>query len=122
MRDGEPQTRPPKASCHRRIGLDELVEDPIQRRGRNSDSGVGDHDRERGFLGGGPELAHIDLHSTTLGELDRVAHEVGEDLPEAHRIPDEPARGLRWVVDDDLDVLADGRCVEQLRDLFHEHT
>ena len=80
--DGQPQPGPAETPGHRAVGLHEGVEDLAQPLGRNPDAGVDHVDRQLGLLGIRQEPGN-DFHPAALGELDRVADEVGDDLPEA---------------------------------------
>ncbi len=54
-----------------------------------------------------------------LGKLDRIAHQVGQYLPQAAGIPDQRSRQMCRHKARQLQTLAVGEIAEQLRHLFH---
>ena len=73
--DVEPEARPPEAARRGRVGLGELVEHVPQAVRRNADAGILDRDVVLPA-----DVVHEHLDVPLLGELHRVADEVGEDL------------------------------------------
>ena len=73
----------------------ESFKDPRQRRARNADTAVGDREPQCARNGGA--LIARDAQGDTTGdrELDRVADQVEQDLPDPRRIADQ-VRGHVW--------------------------
>ena len=97
------------AAGRRRIDLGEFLEDLRLHLRRNADAGVFDtqfQDRLtiRDSLGG-----DLDMHMALLCELDGIAKEVRDDLPEAARITHEGMHYLLVARDDEFDILFRGR-------------
>ena len=65
------------------VGLGELVEDMVKFVWRDADTGVPDRDPKLGFAVALPLRVYLDEHMTSLGELDGVGHQVGENLADA---------------------------------------
>jgi hypothetical protein len=71
---------------------------------RNADAGVA-HGKAQPYLPLGCGVAggfHAHDHFPFVGELDRVAHQVEQDLPQPSRVPDERVGHLRLHVGDQL--------------------
>ena len=98
-----------------------------------ADAGVGHLEMEEGS--GAGRLPAPDPHDdfTRVGELDRVAEQVDEDLPEPAWIADRVVRNIRPDVEDQLDAFVCSRLREQLDrllchvlgaevDALHAHT
>ena len=74
------------------VGLSERVEqrgDPVR---RDPDARIANLEAHRDGLRRSPRNAHFHNHLPLRGELDRVGHQVGEDLADAHSITADHAR------------------------------
>src|SRR6516225_2267634 len=81
--DRQTESGTAEAARHRGIALLEWGENyGLFVRG-NATAGVGNHEMEALHSRGHPIAAHVDFHPSHGGELDRVAHQVDEDLPQA---------------------------------------
>ena len=90
--DGQPQSRAAKATCRRAVGLGERLEDLSLMLWRYTDAGVADgkvnsHASVVGRFGFG-----TDNDLAFLRELDGIADQVHEHLPQAQWITDKFAR------------------------------
>jgi len=83
--DGQAQSGAAVASRDRRVGLHERIEDLLQRIGGNADTRV-DHIDGQLRLALAARQARDDAHAALLGELDGIANQVGQQLPEPHRV------------------------------------
>jgi hypothetical protein len=52
-------------------------------------------------------------------ELDRVAHQIDQDLPQTGDVADDPARNHRIDVHDELQALFSGTPAQQVHSVFH---
>src|SRR5690606_31773374 len=77
--DGQTQARAPDLALAR-ADLLVLLEDRVELVGRDPDAGVGDGDADALAV---RVVADADRHAAALGELDRVAQQVGHDLADA---------------------------------------
>ena len=103
-----PRPVPPNLPRRRTVGLAEGLEDRVLVLGRDADPGVGDGEAQHAGLaaiGVGPDG---DEHVALLGELDRVAHEVDQNLAEPERIADERCGNRGIDVDEQLERLLIG--------------
>ena len=109
--DREPEPGPAEAACQRAIGLGERIEDLFLVARRNADAGVRHGEQEHAALA--PVFAarillpvHAEQHLALLGELDRVADQVHQDLSEPDHVG--PDRSGYVVVDEarQLETLA----------------
>ena len=71
------------AARHRAVGLGERAEQPRHHRRRDADPGVGDGQAQAPAVAVVAEVSQRDDDVAALGELDRVADQVGQDLPQA---------------------------------------
>ena len=126
--DREAQARAAEAARGRAVFLHERVEDRRLVLGQDAGAGVDDVDDQRDVGLGRIHAARAHQHVAAGGELERVRHQVHEDLADAQLVAPGPAmqvgidveqqldaflvRALREQVDDFLDHLAD---VEVLR-------
>ena len=104
-RDREPQAGPAVTPRHRRVGLGELLEDRRQLIARDADARVADAEPQVRLLVAHPHGRHRDDHLTGLGELDPVADQVREHLPQPGRVAAHHVRGLARDVRDELELL-----------------
>ena len=84
LADREPEAGPAISPGGGGIGLRKLGEQLRLRLRRDADAGIGDLDS----TGAGLTLSHLDQDVTVVRELDGVAHEVDEHLPEARAVAD----------------------------------
>ncbi len=77
---------PPRSRVGRGIRLRERLEQFRRDLRRDADSGVADLEQHLVVGRGLPFLRYRDAHPSAIGELDRVAHEIGQDLPQPDRI------------------------------------
>ena len=82
---------------HRAVRLDESLEDAVELVLRDADSAVADRHFQAVTAGRQDlEAAQRDADPPGCGEFDRVAQEVGDDLPQANRIADDERRQFVW--------------------------
>src|SRR5262249_33474065 len=92
--DGEPKAGATLGASAGAIGLLELLEDLLLIRFGNARPGVGDGDRE-----GPVRHRHLDLHLTSVGELDGVPHQIEQHLRQPPLVA--PAQ---WQVRGEIDL------------------
>src|SRR6185295_6330631 len=104
-RDREPEAGAAVLAGGRSVGLAERLEQPRRLLARHADPGVGDFDPELHFLTGA--LGATDAHAdpSVLGELDRVAQQVGQDLADPQRVTDQPRGHVRCNVEYQFEAL-----------------
>jgi hypothetical protein len=113
-RDGEAEPGPSELPRRRPVGLCEGLEHEALLLGRDADASVRHDKSQFGRIAGGRHV-HDDL--ATFGELDGVAHEVDQDLPQAHGVADEPIRHLGTNAQHQLKVLLIGAHRQRLHAL-----
>ena len=118
--DREPQARAAEAARGRAVFLHEGVED--RRLVLRQDAGAGvDHvDDQRHVRLGRIHAARADQHVAAGGELERVRHQVHEDLADAQLVALGPAMQVRIDVEQQLDALLVRALREQVDD-FLDH-
>ncbi len=111
--DRQPQPGAAVAPAHRAVGLREVLEHLLEGVRSDADAGVLDPDADQGLVVGPLQQpdAHHDL--AALGELDRVAQQVGQHLPQAERVA---AQAQRCVGRDDLHRQLDPLGLRRLRE------
>ena len=92
-----------------RVGLEERLEQARQRLGRHADAGVRHSDDGGAFMS-----VQLQLDAAALGELDRVARQIEQHLPQPGGVADEALgvgeadiarrRAVALIVGDDLDL------------------
>jgi hypothetical protein len=89
--DHQPQAAAAVTARHRRVDLAERQEEPVRPIGRDADAGVPDREPD-------PPVAVRDRHRhgdrAVLGELDRVAEQVDQDLPDPALVADHRRRAV----------------------------
>ncbi len=93
--DGEPQAGAPVAPGGGRVRLAELLEDHVELVGGDADPRIADRELHRGEPALDRRQPHGDHHLATLGELERVAEQVGDDLAQAAGIAADGAGDVR---------------------------
>jgi len=94
--DAQPQPGPPVAPRSKGIGLRKRLEYRLLPLGRDTDASVMDLDPQQLDLHRVIDHMHLHRHVTVLGEFDRIADQVEQDLPQARAIDLQPARQA-WV-------------------------
>ncbi len=89
LANDEAQARASIFSRGRRINLRKRVEEAIETTLRNADAAVLNHDFQHGRL---IQRQRTDDDASAFRELDGIVHEIGNDLPQPARIPDQPLR------------------------------
>ncbi len=118
LHDGEPEARAAVEARGRDVALRERLEDHRLALRRDADAAVGDGELDRGVRSAVRDRAGADDHLTPLGELERVAEQIGQDLPQAIRVAAEEARHARVERGGELEALAMGALGEELDDLL----
>ena len=91
MGDYEAEAGATITPVHRTVGLREGFEEPAEGGGVDADAGVRHDEVHRGFGFEVLDAVHGELDLPFLGELDRVADQVDEDLPEPAGVGDDYA-------------------------------
>ena len=84
--DGQPEPGPAVGPRGRGILLQEGLEEPFHAVGRNARAAVGDGEAQSVLLA--LAAGHLQQHLTPVGELDRVAEEIDQDLTQTRHITD----------------------------------
>ena len=83
--DRKAKARAAKFACSGTVGLHEALEQLVAHLLGDADPGIGDTEaqfaRPRRTAGG-----HLDAHAAGIGELDRIADEIDQDLPQPRRV------------------------------------
>jgi hypothetical protein len=96
--DRQPEARAAELAGDGIVRLAERPEDPLHRLRGDAHAGVAHLEFQaaapgrQGLAGARRPAADAHLHAAPLGELDRVADQVGENLPQAHRVPHDHRR------------------------------
>ena len=103
----------------RRIRLDERLKQVLQRAGGDTDARV-PHFETSALTAVAPvHAAHLDDDLAFAGELDRIADQVEQTLPDALRIADDSIRHVRMDVHDQLQILRRRLECQHHRGFFH---
>src|SRR5207244_2075050 len=89
------------------LDLAKWLEDRVPHVGRNADTGVA-HRQVQTRCGAGPVNGAFDDNLAVIGELDAVADEVDDHLPQPVRVADHARRYVGMNVASELDALAVG--------------
>lgn len=117
----QPQPGSSIPACGGSVGLGELAEDVLELAFRDADPGVLDREPEPRFPAALVLALHIEQHMAFLGELDRIAHEIGENLADAARIADDVPGGIRRIPHDEIELFILRHDGFQLDYLFDGH-
>src|SRR5215218_429518 len=93
--DRQAKARAAEPARCRRIGLHEGAEDLPLLLGLDADPRIRDGEPQDRRLDAEALEGDLDDHFSTFGELDRVSHEVHDDLAQASGVPDERIGYLR---------------------------
>ena len=120
LADGQPQAGPLELARPGVVGLIELAEDVVDLVGRDADAGVLDRDVDVAEA----RLAvqhpgHTDQHVPFPGELDGIAGEICQYLPDAPGIAQKAGRQEQVIVDQDRQPLVARRRLQQQDNLVH---
>ena len=118
LADRQPQPGPSELSGGRGVHLGELVENRLLVCLGDSDPGVGDRYLDERFSSVALQAFHVDEHVAPLGELDRIAREVIQDLSNAGRIADEASGHIGRAPDDQIEALGLAAHGQELRHVF----
>src|SRR5581483_5794450 len=94
LRDREPEPRPAEAARGGAVRLAEAVEEPRDLRARDADPRVAHADPQDRARIGALLALDVDQDVSANREFDRVPDEVHQDLPDAARVADHPARRI----------------------------
>ncbi len=120
-RDDEAEARAAEGPRGRGVRLGEWLEQPRLLLGPHADPGVDDRETNPpAFRCRGPRRIDLEAHAARLGELDRVADQVHQDLADPRRIRAHVRRRLARDGDLEPEPLAGGVLAEQALDLAHE--
>ncbi len=89
-RQPEPAAAEPAADCD--VGLGERIEDRFQPIGRDADAGVAHLEAQHAPVVRSGDFVDRQLHRAAVGELDGVADQVEQDLPQLAGIADDRRR------------------------------
>ena len=103
--DRKPEPRAAMLACRRRVGLREWSKDAFHPCFGNALAGVGHPDFEIDVPGTSVADANSDDDLALLGELEGVAEEIGDDLPQAERVTADFRRDFGSDMGDELDAL-----------------
>ncbi len=119
QRDGKPETGTAVASRGRAVGLCERVENMSLLLGRDADSRIGHDKVQRHDSGAGRLDVDAELDFAAARELDGIADDVQEHLPEPSFVAEQGLGHIGRDVARQLDVLLGGAHAEQPRRIFH---
>src|SRR5438067_1016968 len=92
LRNAEPEPGAAIPPCRRTVGLGEGVENVPLFFHRNADAGVTDFEGKQNRRSISVDRIDANANRTLFGELDRVADQIGQDLPQPRRIADQRGR------------------------------
>ena len=117
---GDREAEPGAAALarHRRLDLGEALEQEALRLLRDADAGIADRDLEP--AAGARQVAERDVDGAGLGELDRVADQVHQHLPQPRRVAEQGPRHLRADGRRHVDVAVGGAGRHQCDDVAGE--
>ncbi len=92
LRDGQPQAAAAITPADGPVGLDKDIEQAGLLLVADAHPGVGDAEAQQRLMIPLAHQAHTDTDMAGLGELDRVAHQVGQHLGQTQRITHITAR------------------------------
>ncbi len=123
-RDGEPQARATLAPAYGGLCLLELAEQEGQGVGLDADAGVLHGDGDGNLVGGCRPAGFVlaadgDEDAARIRELDGVADEVGQDLPQAHLVAAHCLGQMGMHGPGDIDTLLVGLGRKQLHHALH---
>ena len=116
--DGQPQPRPAVAARRAAVRLREGLEDGLLAVLRDADPAVSDRKPDRGLRPGLGYQPRLDDHLAARRELQGVADEVRQDLPDAPRIAPQALGDSRRDVADQLDPCRLGARGQQVGDVL----
>ena len=104
-RDREAEAGAAEQACGGPVGLREGLEDGLLPRGRDADAGVTHREVQARLALRIVGQVHEQLHRSGLGELDRVAEQVDEHLPQASRVAEDRGGQARGLVPYEIEAL-----------------
>ena len=120
LADGESEAGTAETAGGGGVGLGERHEEAGDLFLGHADAGITDGKAEVGLSGDGMRALDIEDDLAVLGELDGVANEVEEDLPETAGVGADARGDVGVEVDDELDALLDGLLGEEVHDAFDD--
>ena len=120
LADGQSQTCTTEPSRRGRIGLRERNEQPGDLFLGHPDAGIEDLEAEVLTAIGGGIAGHPQDDMTVLGELDRVAYQIEQDLSESTGVRTHAGRDIGADVDDEIQALLNGLLGEQVHDALDD--
>src|SRR5258706_12790583 len=121
FRNSEPQTGTTVRARGGGIGLNELAKQMGQLVFSDADPRVLDGKPEYRVGGLLRWALDADVDVASFRELDRIARQVNQDLPDSSRIADYAARGVGRIPRNKIDPLFRRPRRQQFRDFFHRH-
>ncbi|MCY1437336.1 hypothetical protein D9M71_534930 [compost metagenome] len=121
MADGQPKASAATGQIAVRIGLGKGQKQALLVICANTDATVLNRYLQDGLVGRGARFqgqVHGDL--ALLGELDRVADQVRQDLLEAQRVEQHLTAGLGGNLEAQVQILLSGHAIEHAADRFHQ--
>ena len=118
--DGQTQTRAAEAAGGGTVGLTEGVEDQLLLVLFDADTGVADLESNRPLLLAVSNYSCGHANLALLGELDRIAQQVGQHLAQAGRVAAYPLGQIRRQIRDTFDALAHGLTGVEFENVFHQ--
>ena len=119
--DRQSQPRSPVTATVAVIGLSEALEDRLLAMLGNADAGIPHGHADRRLALAIANQPGLQDDRAGLGELHRVAREVGEDLSDAGRVAHQPLGDVRRDQAGDLQALAMGTGGQQVGHILHQH-
>ena len=117
--DGEAQSSPAETASDRTIGLSEWIEHAFQALGRNADAGVGDVNHQLRLRSGLDQPKRY-MHTTALGELNRITDEISDNASQVGRVCLNRGRHRAFGGQFERNILLAGLYAEYGDDLAHQ--
>ena len=116
--NGQPQSGAAEFSRDRSVCLDERGKQFVHVLRGDPDAGVGYGKRQSGLFLGLFQAGDLNVDLSFFGELDRIAGQVDEDLPQSHGISHQGAGYILGDIDDQFQVFFSGFFTEHIGHFF----
>ena len=121
FRNRQPKTRPTIFACGRAVGLRKGLEQLGLHVAWDANTRVGDRHVEEGIVGRFFCQGDMDHHLAALGELDRIAHKIGQHLAHAPWVPTHPGGKARIQETGEIQPFTVGAFGQELQHILHHH-